>query len=92
MYYLCSEYLCFLLVKTPSFKNLKRAAKLLGKRITDENEILNALRLFDDDGAGKISFKDLKRVADELGVRMTDKEHAHIHEHHHDHLRLLLHR
>ena len=66
--------------------------EVLGKRMTDDNEILNVFRLFDDDGTGMISFKNLKRVAKELGVRMTDKEHAHFHEHHHDHLRLLLYR
>ena len=60
--------------------------------MTDENEILNAFRLFDDDGTGMISFKNLKRVAKELGVRMTDKGHAHFHGHHHYHLRLLLYR
>ncbi|XP_064319524.1 centrin-1-like isoform X1 [Phalacrocorax carbo] len=39
-----------------------------------EKEILEAFRVFDCDGTGKISFENLKVVASELGEGITDEE------------------
>lgn len=39
-----------------------------------EKEILEAFKVFDCDGTGKISFEDLKVVAREVGEDITDEE------------------
>jgi len=49
--------------------------QLMSGKMSDKdakNDMVKAFKLFDADGAGKISFKNLKAVAAELGESMSD--------------------
>ena len=58
-------------VDFPDFLDLMTAR--MRERDPDE-AIMEAFKLFDVEGTGKISFDNLKRIATELGENMTDDE------------------
>lgn len=59
-------------VDFPEFCQLM-AMKLVGN-VSEENEILEAFKVFDQDGNGYISARELRTVMASLGRKLTDEE------------------